>query len=155
QEFFDPQRIVVHPHLSLAGGAVRGWDRRNAHYFQMLSALARHYDFDVETPWDELDERVRRVLLEGSGEEPIAFQSSDGRGAVSRSRHPFEGIVPNLERRYRETDSQAVHDELGKYLGVRPCVGCGGARLNEAARAVLVEDKALPEVTRLTVGQAR
>jgi excinuclease ABC subunit A len=155
QQFFDPQRVVVHPHLSLAGGAVRGWDRRNAHYFQLLGALARHYHFDVETPWDELDERVRRILLEGSGEEQIEFQYSNGRGAVSRRRHAFEGIVPNLERRYRETDSQAVHEELGKFLGLRACIACGGARLNEAARAVLVEGKALPQVTRMTVGQAR
>ncbi len=154
QEFFDPQRVVVHPHLSLAGGAVRGWDRRNAHYFQMLQSLARHYEFDVETPWDELDERVRRVLLEGSGAEQIEFRYQEGRG-TSRKRHGFEGIVPNLTRRFRETDSQAVRDELRKYLGTRACADCGGARLNEAARSVLVLGRNLPQITRLTVGQAR
>ncbi len=154
QEFFDPERVVVHPHLSLAGGAVRGWDRRNAHYFQMLQSLARHYEFDVETPWIELDERVQRVLLYGGGEVQIDFRYKEG-GGTARKRHTFEGIVPNLERRFRETDSQAVRDELRKYLGNRPCIDCGGARLNEAARSVLIEGRNLAEVTRLTVGQAR
>ncbi|MFI4905227.1 MAG: excinuclease ABC subunit UvrA [Steroidobacteraceae bacterium] len=154
QEFFDPERVVVHPHLSLAGGAVRGWDRRNAHYFQMLQSLARHYEFDVETPWIELDERVQRVLLYGGGEDQIDFRYKEG-GGTARKRHTFEGIVPNLERRFRETDSQAVRDELRKYLGNRPCIDCGGARLNEAARSVLIEGRNLAEITRLTVGQAR
>jgi excinuclease ABC subunit A len=154
QEFFDPERVVVHPHLSLAGGAVRGWDRRNAHYFQMLQSLARHYQFDVETPWSELDQRVQRVLLFGSGEQQIEFRYKEG-GGTARKRHAFEGIVPNLERRFRETDSQAVRDELKKYLGTRPCIACGGARLNEAARSVLIEGRNLAEITRLTVGQAR
>jgi excinuclease ABC subunit A len=154
QEFFDPERVVVHPHLSLAGGAVRGWDRRNAHYFQMLQSLARHYQFDVETPWIELEPRVQQVLLHGSGEEQIEFRYREGAG-TARKRHTFEGIVPNLERRFRETDSQAVRDELKKYLGTRPCIACGGARLNEAARSVLIEDRNLAQVTRLTVGQAR
>ncbi len=154
QEFFDPERVVVHPHLSLAGGAVRGWDRRNAHYFQMLQSLARHYQFDVETAWSELDQRVQRVLLFGSGEDLIEFRYKEGAG-TARKRHAFEGIVPNLERRFRETDSQAVRDELKKYLGTRPCIACGGARLNEAARSVLIEGRNLAEITRLTVGQAR
>ena len=154
QEFFDPERVVVHPHLSLAGGAVRGWDRRNAHYFQMLQSLARHYEFDVETPWIELHERVQRVLLYGSGEEQIEFRYKEGAG-TTRKRHSFEGIVPNLERRFRETDSQAVRDELRKYLGNRPCIACGGARLNEAARSVLIEGRNLAEITRFTVGHAR
>jgi excinuclease ABC subunit A len=154
QEFFDPERVVVHPHLSLAGGAVRGWDRRNAHYFQMLQSLARHYEFDVETPWIELDARVQQVLLYGSGEDQIEFRYKEG-GGTARKRHSFEGIVPNLERRFRETDSQAVRDELRKYLGTRPCIACGGARLNEAARSVLIEGRNLAEVTRFTVGHAR
>jgi excinuclease ABC subunit A len=154
QEFFDPERVVVHPHLSLAGGAVRGWDRRNAHYFQMLQSLARHYQFDVETPWSELDARVQQVLLAGSGEDQIEFRYKEGAG-TARKRHAFEGIVPNLERRFRETDSQAVRDELKKYLGTRPCIACGGARLNEAARSVLIEGRNLAEITRFTVGHAR
>jgi excinuclease ABC subunit A len=155
QEFFDAERVVVHPHLSLAGGAVRGWDRRNSHYFQMLQSLARHYDFDVEMTWSELPENVQRVLLWGSGTQEIEFRYREGAGRGSRKRHVFEGILPNLERRFRETDSQAVREELRKYQGTRPCVDCGGTRLNEAARAVLIEERNLPAVTRLTVGQAR
>ena len=154
QEFFDPERVVVHPHLSLAGGAVRGWDRRNAHYFQLLQSLERHYHFDVEMPWSELPEAVQRLLLYGSGEEQIEFRYREGLGRGTRKRHAFEGIVPNLERRYRETDSQAVREELRKYLGMRACVDCGGARLNEAARSVLIDGRNLPAVTHLTVGQA-
>ncbi len=154
QEFFDPARVVVHPHLSLAGGAIRGWDRHNAHYFRTLQALAKHYHFDVDTPWLELDANVQQVLLQGSGEEQIAFVYQEGRTAA-RKRHPFEGIVPNLQRRFRETDSPAVREELSKYLGTRPCPDCGGARLNEAARAVLIDGRSLPEITGLTVGKAR
>jgi len=154
QEFFDPERVVVHAHLSLAGGAVRGWDRRNSHYFQMLQSLARHYDFDVEMPWSELPEPVRHALLWGSGAEQIEFRYSERTGHGTRKRHMFEGIVPNLERRFRETDSQAVREELRKYLGTRACVDCGGTRLNEAARAVLIDGHSLPALTRLTVGQA-
>ncbi len=154
QEFFDPERVVVHPHLSLAGGAVRGWDRRNAHYFQLLKSLERHYHFDLEMPWSELPESVQRLLLLGSGEEQIEFRYREGAGRDSRKRHVFEGIVPNLERRYRETDSQAVREELRKYLGTRACIDCGGARLNEAARSVLIDGRNLPAITRLTVGQA-
>ena len=154
QEFFDPERVIVHPHLSLAGGAVRGWDRRNAHYFQLLQSLERHYHFDLEAPWDELPESVRKLLLFGSGEEQIEFRYREGAGRDVRRRHAFEGIVPNLERRFRETDSQAVREELRKYLGERACIDCGGARLNEAARSVLIDGRNLPEVTHLTVGQA-
>ena len=154
QEFFDPERVVVHPHLSLAGGAVRGWDRRNAHYFQLLQSLERHYHFDLEMPWDELPASVQTLLLSGSGDEQIEFRYREGAGRGTRKRHAFEGIVPNLERRFRETDSQAVREELRKYLGTRACVDCGGARLNEAARSVLIDGRNLPAVTHLTVGQA-
>ena len=154
QEFFDPERVVVHAHLSLAGGAVRGWDRRNSHYFQMLQSLARHYHFDVEMPWSELPEPVRHALLWGSGAQQIEFRYREGAGRGTRKHHTFEGIVPNLERRFRETDSQAVREELRKYLGTRACVDCGGTRLNEAARAVLIDGRSLPALTRLTVGQA-
>ncbi|HEX4388480.1 MAG TPA: excinuclease ABC subunit UvrA, partial [Steroidobacteraceae bacterium] len=111
QEFFDPQRVVLHPHLSLAGGAVRGWDRRNEHYFNLIQSLARHYGFDIETPWTELPEHVRHVLLNGSGEEAIEF-SERQEGRKTRRRHPFEGILPNLTRRYRETESPMVREEL-------------------------------------------
>ncbi|MGH8259132.1 MAG: excinuclease ABC subunit UvrA, partial [Steroidobacteraceae bacterium] len=153
EQFFDPKRVVVHPALSLAGGAIRGWDRRNAHFFELIQALARHYRFDIETPWSELDPAVRQVVLRGSGDESIALPSRAG--AASRSagargsrpapgsralrtgrREPFEGILPNLERRYRETESPAVREELARYLGVRPCPECEGTRLNRAARFV-------------------
>ncbi|MCC7460987.1 MAG: excinuclease ABC subunit UvrA [Gammaproteobacteria bacterium] len=154
QEFFDPARVVAHPHLALAGGAVRGWDRRNAHYFQMLQALARHYAFDVETPWEELDATLRERLLHGSGGESIEFRYQDTRGRTTRERHPFEGILPNLERRFRETGSEAVREELARFRGLRPCIDCGGARLNAAARAVLIDGLGLGALTRLTVGRA-
>jgi excinuclease ABC subunit A len=154
QEFFDPQRVVLHPHLSLAGGAVRGWDRRNEHYFQLIQALARHYSFDIETPWTDLPEHVRHLLLNGSGEEAIEFSYREASGRRVRKRHPFEGILPNLTRRYRETESPTVREELARYLGVRPCPECQGTRLNRAARFVYVAGRTLPEVTHLTVGRA-
>jgi excinuclease ABC subunit A len=154
QEFFDPVRVVGHPHLSLAGGAVRGWDRRNEHYFHLIQSLARHYNFDIETPWDELPEHVRHVLLNGSGEEALEFSYKESNGRRSRKRHPFEGILPNLARRYRETESPMVREELARYLGVRPCPECHGTRLNRAARFVFVAGRSLPEVAHLTVGRA-
>ena len=153
-QFFDPQRVVLHPDLSLASGAVRGWDRRNTHYFQLIQSLARHYDFDIEMPWTELPQRVRDVLLKGSGEEPIEFRYSEAKGKISRKRQPFEGILPNLERRYRETESVTVREELARYLGLQPCPECGGTRLNRAARSVFVADRSLPQIAALTVGHA-
>jgi excinuclease ABC subunit A len=154
KEFFDPNRVVVNPDLSLASGAVRGWDRRNAHYFQLIQSLARHYTFDIETPWTELPPQVHKVLLYGSGDEPIEFRYTEGKGKTSRKRHPFEGILPNLERRYRETESLTVREELAKYLGMRPCPDCGGTRLNRAARFVFVAERSLPETAHMTVGVA-
>jgi excinuclease ABC subunit A len=153
KEFFDPNRVVVNPDLSLASGAVRGWDRRNAHYFQLIQSLAKHYSFDIETPWTELTPGVQKVLLYGSGDEAIEFRYSEGK-KTSRKRHPFEGIIPNLERRFRETESATVREELAKFLGMRPCPDCGGARLNKAARFVFVAEKSLPETAHMTVGNA-
>ncbi len=154
KQFFDPQRVVGHPHLSLAGGAVRGWDRRNAYYFQLIQALARHYQFDIETPWVELGPEVQQTLLDGSGDEQIEFRYLDGQGSTLRRKHRFEGIIPNLERRYRETESVTVREELAKYLSNRPCPECGGTRLNRAARNVFVAGRSLPEVTSHSVGAA-
>jgi excinuclease ABC subunit A len=154
QEFFDPQRVVLHPHLSLAGGAVRGWDRRNDHSFHLIQSLSKHYGFDIETPWNELAEAVRQVLLHGSGEEAIEFSYREEAGRKARKRHPFEGILPNLTRRYRETQSAMVREELARYLGTRPCPECGGSRLNRAARFVFVAQRTLPELSALTVGRA-
>jgi excinuclease ABC subunit A len=154
KQFFDPIRVVSQPHLSLASGAIRGWDRRNAYYFTLIQSLGRHYKFDVEAPWKELPPTTQQVLLNGSGEQTIEFRYFDGRGDVSRKRHPFEGILPNLERRYRDTDSLLVREELAKYLGSKPCPSCGGTRLNTAARHVFVAGRNIAEVTGLSVGKA-
>lgn len=153
-EFFDPAKVVVHPELSLAAGAVRGWDRRNAYYFQLIASLARHYKFDVDTPWNTLPEQVRQAVLYGSGEQAITFTYFTEAGGRSQRKHRFEGVIPNLERRYRETESQAVRDELAKYISERPCPECQGQRLNRAARNVFVADRALPELVVLPVDQA-
>ncbi|HEB98277.1 MAG TPA: excinuclease ABC subunit UvrA, partial [Thiotrichales bacterium] len=155
KQFFDPERVVAHPHLSLAGGAIRGWDRRNAYYFQLISSLADHYGFDIETPFEALDEEIRQVILYGSGDEVIEFQYLSERGGFRTRRHSFEGIIPNMERRYRETESSAVREELAKYLNTRPCPACQGTRLNRAARHVLIEGRSLPELSALPVGRAR
>ncbi len=155
QGFFDPQRIVLHPHLSLAGGAVRGWDRHNSYYFQTIQSLARHYRFDVETPWHELPLKVQRTLLEGSGGVSIEFRYAEAHGKSRRTRHPFEGIVPNLERRYRETESARVREELAKYRGTRACPDCDGSRLNRTARHVFIAERSLPQIAQLSVGAAR
>jgi excinuclease ABC subunit A len=154
QEYFDPARVVVNPALSLAGGAVRGWDRRNAYYFQLIQSLARHYRFDIETAWGDLPEAVRHVLLHGSGEERIEFRYFDARGGSARRSHPWEGILPNLERRYRETESATVREELAKYRGTRACADCGGSRLNLAARHVYVGGHTLPQVAALPIAEA-
>ncbi|NIP73823.1 MAG: excinuclease ABC subunit UvrA [Gammaproteobacteria bacterium] len=155
REFFDPERVVLHPQLSLAGGAVRGWDRRTAYYFQMISSLADHYEFDVETPFEELDPRIRRIVLYGSGQEEIEFQYWNERGGITTRRHPFEGVIPNMERRYRETQSSAVREELAKYLSTRACPDCQGTRLNPAARHVDVAGTTLPEIVAMPVGKAQ
>ncbi len=150
--FFDPDKVVVHPDLSLAGGAVRGWDRRNAFYFQMIRSLAAHYRFDVETPWVRLPEQIKQLILYGSGEEAIAFKPlHPGTGVRVQ---PFEGILRNMERRYRETDSATVREELARYLSERPCPECGGGRLNEAARHVFVGDYNLPAIEAMPIGSA-
>ena len=155
QEYFDPARVVVNPGISLAGGAVRGWDRRNTYYFQLTQSLARHYRFDIETPWSDLPEAVRHVLLWGSGDERIDFRYLDARGGGTRRRHAWEGILPTLERRYRETESQAVREELARYRGTRPCEDCGGSRLNLAARNVFVAGHTIPQLATLPIAEAR
>jgi len=152
EQFFDPAKVVSHPSLSLAGGAVRGWDRRNAYYFQLIRALGAHYDFDVETPWQALPEQARKLVLYGSGREKIKFTLPHERGAGKPRR--FEGIIPNMERRYRETDSNTVREELARYISQQPCPDCAGSRLNEAARHVLVADHNLPRLAALPVGES-
>ena len=155
KQFFDPARVVAHPELSLAGGAVRGWDRRTAYYFNLIQSLASAYGFDVETPFAELPESVREVILHGSGERKIEFRYRSERGTEMVRRHPFEGILPNLERRHRETDSNLIREELAKFISTRPCPTCGGARLNLAARHVFIEDTSLPVLTAWSVRQAQ
>ncbi len=154
KQFFDAERVVRYPDLSLAGGAIRGWDRRNAWYFSMLQSLAKHYKFDSELPYSELPERIREILLHGSGEESIQFSYTTGNGASIRRKHPFEGILPNLERRYRETDSGMVREELARFLSSQPCPECAGTRLNTAARHVYVSDKSIAAVTTMSVAHA-
>ncbi len=153
-QFFDPARVVVHPELSLAAGAVRGWDRRNAYYFQLIASLAKHYRFDVDAPWQSLPEGVQKAVLYGSGEEVITFTYLTESGGRTQRKHRFEGIVPNLERRYRETESPAVREELAKYISDRPCPDCQGARLNKSARNVFVADRQLPSLVVLPVDEA-
>jgi excinuclease ABC subunit A len=149
-EFFDPQRVVANRELSLAGGAIRGWDRRNAYYFQLIQSLARHYDFDIETPFGELPETVQAIILHGSGNEKIAFRYLSEQGTQTR-KHPFVGIIPNLEKRYRETDSRIVREELARYISAQPCPACHGQRLNTAARHVTIAGHNLPAVSSWSV----
>jgi len=152
-EFFDAKRIVAHPNLSLASGAIRGWDRRNHFYYSMLQSLAQHYRFDIEQPWEALDERVQRVILYGSGSEAIAFHYPGERGRAAVKQHPFEGVVPNLERRYRETDSLAVREELAKLIALQTCPECAGARLRREARHVRLAEHSLHDISRWPLGR--
>ena len=154
QQFFDPERVVQNPELSLAGGAIRGWDRRNFYYFQMLRSLGEHYDFDVEAPFNELSSDVRHAILHGSGKTTIEFKYINDRGDTSIRRHPFEGVLHNMERRYKETESRAVREELSKYISNRPCTSCKGTRLREEARNVFVEETTLPEISDFSIGHA-
>ena len=154
QQFFDPARVVHHTHLSLAGGAIRGWDRRNAYYFALVQSLARHYKFNIEEPWQDLSPKHQKVVLYGSGDDKIDFRYVDARGGTMRRAHKWEGVIPNLERRYRETESLAVREELAKYLSNQPCPECGGTRLNRAARNVFVAERTLPDIARLAVSDA-
>ena len=152
-DFFDPKRVVAHPELSLAGGAIRGWDRRNQFYYQMLQCLAEHYAFDVETPFGELDAAVREIVLHGSGDTRIAFRYLADGGRVTTKKHSFEGIIPNLERRYRETDSVVVREELAKLRAHQACPACDGSRLRAEARHVLVGGKPLAEINALALAE--
>ncbi|HNP35143.1 MAG TPA: excinuclease ABC subunit UvrA [Woeseiaceae bacterium] len=155
KQYFDPDRVVVNPSLSLAGGAIRGWDRKTTYYYQMIQSLARHYKFDIEMPFNELGEKLQNVILYGSGKDKVEFHYANSRGLEMKRRHRFEGVLPNLDRRYRETESGAVREELSKYLNSQACPDCAGTRLNRAARHVFIAGKALPQLTNLSVGDAR
>ncbi|WP_299797287.1 excinuclease ABC subunit UvrA [uncultured Shewanella sp.] len=154
QQFFDSERVITNPELSLAGGAIRGWDRRNFYYFQMLTSLAEHYEFDIEHPFQSLSSKVQKLVLYGSGSESIAFKYINDRGDVVVRNHPFEGILNNMDRRYRETESNAVREELAKFINTQPCQSCDGSRLREEARNVFIKDLNLPMLTQWSIGEA-
>ncbi|GBL60726.1 MULTISPECIES: excinuclease ABC subunit UvrA [Pseudomonas] len=153
KQFFDARR-VVNGELTLAEGAIRGWDRRNVYYFQMLGSLAAHFGFSLEVPFQELSPEHQKFILGGSGRENVEFRYLNDRGDIVKRAHPFEGILPNLERRYRETESMTVREELAKFLSTQPCPDCHGTRLRREARHVWVGDKTLPAVTAMPVGEA-
>jgi excinuclease ABC subunit A len=154
KQFFDPEKIVQHPEATLAAGAIKGWDRRAVYYFQMLRSVADHYNIDLETPWIDQPESIQNILLNGSGDEDVTFQYVNSRGHIVERAHPFEGILPNLERRYRETESQSVREELARNMSTQPCKTCGGSRLRKSARHVFIEENNISDVTRLPVGDA-
>lgn len=153
RQFFDVDRVVQHPEASVSEGAIRGWDRRNLFYYNMLTSLADHYNFDIDLPFNELASHHQQIMLFGSGEEEVTFNYVNDRGTVFKRTHSFEGILPNMERRYRDTDSEKVREELAKYLSTQHCPECDGQRLNKAARNVYVDERTLPEITRLTTGE--
>lgn len=152
--FFDPKRVVAHPELTLAAGAIKGWDRRNQFYYQMLQALAEHYDFSLDLAFEDLPQRVQHVVLHGSGNEEINFTYQSERGTRFQRAHSFEGIIPNLERRYRETDSSAVREELAKYQNNQCCPSCAGSRLRKEARHIFVGRKTLHQINQLSLKDA-
>ncbi|HSB95580.1 MAG TPA: excinuclease ABC subunit UvrA, partial [Spongiibacteraceae bacterium] len=154
KQYFDETRIVLHPEASLAAGAIRGWDRRSVYYFHMLTSLADHYGFDIDTPFEKLPKKYQKIILHGSGNEEICFSYVNDRGDVYQRTHSFEGIMPNFERRFRETESQMVREELTKYLSTQPCPDCHGARLRLEARHVFIKTRNLPSITMLPVGEA-
>ncbi|MFT7235045.1 MAG: excinuclease ABC subunit A [Methylophagaceae bacterium] len=155
KQFVDPERIVAHPELSLSAGAVRGWDRRNAYYFQLMKSLAAHYEFDLDLPFERLPEDIKKVVLYGSGRTKIDFNYYSDRGKSVKRSHNFEGVIPNMQRRYHETESNSVREELAKYHTIRACPECDGVRLNEGARHVFVDQTNLPMVTEMPVGEVK
>jgi excinuclease ABC subunit A len=155
QQYFDSKRIVQMPEVSLAAGAIKGWDRRNFYYFQMLKSLAEHYKFDIDKPYEKLPQKIKDILLNGSGSTEIQFVYTNDRGDVVKRKHPFEGILNNLARRYKETESQTIREELAKYISHRPCPCCDGSRLCTAARNVFINDTNLPTISDLSTQQAK
>ena len=154
RQFFDPVRVVSNGELSLSGGAIRGWDKRSYYYFQMLQAVADHYEFDLTVPFDELDKKAKDVVLYGSKGKSINFKYINERGDIMERKHPFEGIIPNMERRYRETESNTVREELSKFLSQQPCNNCGGTRLRLESRHVFINDTTLPTITDMSIADA-
>jgi len=153
KQFFDPKRVVHMPDVSLASGAVRGWDRRNQYYFSLLKSLAKHYDFDLDTPYKDLPKAIQQIILYGSGDEEIAFTYTNERGETRRRRHTFEGVITNLERRYHDTDSEYIREELARYIAEQACPDCQGSRLRKEARHVFIGDKAISVVTAMAISE--
>ncbi|WP_069212426.1 excinuclease ABC subunit UvrA [Vibrio cholerae] len=154
QQYFDPDRVIQDANLSLAQGTIRGWDQKNFYYFQMLTALAEHYDFDVHTPFNKLSKKIQEIILHGSGRTEIEFKYINDRGDIRLKKHPFEGILHNLERRYRDTESNSVREELAKYISNKSCSSCDGTRLKIEARNVFINDTALPTIVELSIADA-
>ncbi|WP_163577729.1 excinuclease ABC subunit UvrA [Halomonas faecis] len=154
QQIFDPAKLISHPELSLAEGVIKGWDRRSVYYFSQLQSVAEHYRFTLETPWQELARHERDVILHGSGHDDIAFHYVNDRGRKVTREHPFEGVLPNMQRRYRETESSMVREELARYIAERPCPTCAGSRLRKEARHVFVDGRSLPDLVALPIGEA-
>ena len=155
RQFFDPERVVIHPEVGLNAGAIRGWDRRNIYYYQLLTSLAQHYDFDMDMPYMELPDTIKQLILYGSGEEAIEFSYFNDRGGEYRKLQPFEGVIPNMQRRYRDTESNVVREELARYQSHQSCPDCGGTRLNRGARHVYITDKTLPAISAMPIDTAR
>ena len=154
QQFFDESRVVQNESISLAGGAVKGWDRRNFYYYQMLTSLAKHYKFDIEAPYEDLPQKIKDIVMHGSGKEEIEFQYMNDRGDVVIRKHPFEGILNNMARRYKETESMSVREELAKNISNRPCADCGGSRLRPEARNVYIGSINLPQISEKSIGES-
>lgn len=154
QQYFDPARVIVDDSLSLAQGAIRGWDQKNYYYFQMLSSLADHYGFDLHAPFNSLPKKTRDIILTGSGRTEVEFKYINDRGDIRVKRHPFEGILNTLERRYRDTESNAVREDLAKYISTKTCSSCDGSRLRLEARNVFIGDTTLPEIVELSIAEA-
>ncbi|HIF9429052.1 TPA: excinuclease ABC subunit UvrA [Photobacterium damselae] len=154
QQYFDPERVVQNGELSLAGGAIRGWDKKNFYYFQMLKSLAEHYDFDVDAPFNSLSKKVQNVVLNGSGTTNIEFKYINDRGDITVRRHPFEGILNNMERRYHDTESNSVREDLAKFVSTKPCASCHGSRLRQEARHVFIHETNLPQICEMSINEA-
>lgn len=155
KQYFDPRKLIQDPTLTLAQGAIRGWDKRSLYYFQQLQAVSQHYGFDLDTPYEQLSSEHQSVVLHGSGNDDVAFYYRNDRGDKVKKEHPFEGVINNLERRYRETESDTVRDDLAKYLNMHACPSCDGSRLRRDARHVFIDQRTIADVVRMPIGQAR
>ncbi|MGE4415946.1 MAG: excinuclease ABC subunit UvrA [Marinobacterium sp.] len=155
RQYFDPAKLVQDASLTLAQGAIRGWDKRSLYYYQQLQAVGQHYGFDLDTPFEKLSEQHRNIILQGSGDDSVDFHYRNDRGERVKKAHPFEGVINNLERRYRETESESVREDLARYLNMHACPSCNGSRLRADARHVFIDQRTLPDLVRLPIGQAK